>query len=163
MKNLIMTGMLLTPLALLFSGCGLGDSAEGSISATINTQYSTESSCLQLESGSGNQYCSVNVTVQNNQTGTPLSIFYTTDTNNVNAGLPAGYSITWSPSLSSCQSAMNSNIGTSQVCSASIQYTGGNVGALANVYFMLCTGGNCSTAGNPIVTTSTPIQINSID
>ena len=163
MKNLVITGVLLAPFAVLFSSCGLGDSAQGSISSAINTQYSTESSCLQLESGSGNQYCSVNVTVQNNQTGKPLSIFYTTDTNNVNAGLPAGYTITWSPSLSTCQSAMNSNIGTSQVCSASIQYTGGNVGASANVYFMLCSGGSCSSTGNPIVTTSTPIQIDSID
>lgn len=159
MKNLVLTGVLLAPLAVLFSGCGLGDGAQGSISAAIASP-STASTCLQLESGSSNQYCQITLTVQNNQTNSPLSIFTTTDPNNVSLTLPKVYAV----DLGTCQTTMNnsSNIGTSHQCSASIQYTGGLESAAYSVYFMLCNG-NCSSAGNPIAITTAPVQINSIN
>lgn len=144
--------------AMVIGGCsaGLDNNASGQISSSI-VAPSTTASCLQLESDSGNQYCQIQLTVQNNQSNKALTIAYTTDPSNVNIGLPAGYSV---GSLSSCQSAMNNNVGTQQKCSTYIQYNGGNYNASANVYFMLCSG-NCSTNGNPVVITGSPIQINS--
>lgn len=142
-----------------FISCGAGlDNTSGQISSSI-VSPSTASSCLQLESNSGNQYCEIQLTVQNNQTNKPLTISYTTDTSNINVGIPAGYHV---GSLSNCQTAMNNNIGAQQVCSSYIQYSGGNYNASANVYFMLCSG-NCSTNGNPVAITGSPIKINSAD
>ena len=149
MKNkLLITSMVLMPFIAVLFGC-VGENTGATISAAYNGGTAESASCAILESGS---YCNINITVQNNQTGAPLFIAFTSDQNNVNAGLPAGFAVT--STFANCAQAMNSNITKAQTCPANIQYTGGNPGRTGYVYYMLCTGNSCSSTGNPVATSN---------